>query len=99
MTCWPYESNQMTVEQMIRMDDFRADIQRAWDAHRDGFSYHMWIDGRYYDSALTHSDAFEQCKSLRQTGDYCEFLVGYGSSYQTTVSVNGRMLQIDLDAP
>jgi hypothetical protein len=94
---WPYESNELTPAQQIRMQDFRDDIERARAANRAGFSYHIWIDGRYYDSAVTHQDAFEQCRSMRKEGERAPMLIGSGSTDRTlTVSADGVALRIEL---
>ena len=94
---WPYESSDLTPAQQIRMQDFRDDIRCAREADASGFGYHIWIDGRYYDSAVTHRDAFEQCRSMRKEGDRSPMLIGSGSTDRTlTVSADGVALEIEL---
>ena len=88
---WPYESNELTPAQRVRMQEFQEDIRRARAADRDGFTFHIWIDGRYHDSAETHSDAFDECRAQRRAGVRDPMVIGSGSTDRTlTVSRDGR---------
>lgn len=94
---WPCTYSGFTLAQQDRVDEFRSDLARARAAHQDGFSYHIWVNGRYYDSAVTHTDAFEQCRSMRAAGERSSMLIGSGGTDRTlTVSATGMVLRIDL---
>jgi hypothetical protein len=66
------------------MQEFRDDIARARHNHADGYSFHIWLDGRLHDSATTHADAFDECRAQRRAGDESPMVIGSGATYGVT---------------
>lgn len=90
-TVWPSTQSDYTPAQQARSDEFLADINRARKAHWEGFTFHIWIDGRYHDSAVTHADAFDECRAQRRAGYHGHMLIGSGYTDRTlTVSHDGQ---------
>jgi len=88
---WPSTCSDFTATQQARVDEFRDDIERARKAHWEGYTFHIWIDGRYHDSAVTHADAFDECRAQRRAGYHGPLLIGSGFTDRTlTVSHDGR---------
>jgi hypothetical protein len=97
---WPSTCSDFTPAQQARNDEFRADIAAARRAHWNGYTFHIWIDGRYHDSAQTHADAFDECRAQRRAGVRDHMLIGSGFTDRTlTVSQSGRdIVRIELPA-
>lgn len=99
-TGWPYDSSDLTPAQRVRMQEFRDDIARARANNAEGFGFHIWIDGRLHDSAVTFVDAFDECRAQRRTGVQDPMVIGSGSTYGVTNmgGIDGVSVRVELPA-
>jgi len=99
-TTWPYESNQLTPAQRVRMQEFRDDIEQARRNNADGFGFHVWLDGRLHDSAVTFMDAFDECRAQRKAGFHGPIVIGSGATYGVTHmgGIDGTSVVVELPA-
>lgn len=99
-TVWPSTQSDYTAAQQARSDEFLADINQARKNNADGYPFHIWVDGRLHDSAVTHTDAFDECRALRKSGFHGHLLIGSGCTDRTlTVSHNGQdAVRVELPA-
>lgn len=100
-TCWPFESNELTPRQSGRMQEFREDIERARRNNAEGYGFHIWIDGRLHDSAVTWADAFDEARAQRKAGCQDQIVIGSGGSYNVTNDgkvIDGRSVRVALPA-
>jgi hypothetical protein len=99
-TTWPYESNQLTPTQRARMQEFYDDIKRSRRNNDEGYGFHIWLDGRLHDSAVTWSDAFDECRAQRRSGFQGPIVIGSGATYGVTHmgGIDGVSVRVELPA-
>jgi hypothetical protein len=100
-TSWPFDSNELTPAQCARMQEFRDDIARARRNNAEGYGFHIWLDGRLHDSAVTWSDAFGECRAQRKAGFQGPIVIGSGATDRTMThmgGIDGVSVRVELPA-